>query len=119
MPSFRSFVTYYVRSALPFVTGLAFGLFLFRFDLPLPVQVALGMVLVVVGPLVIQTILVLLVEALRGTPGEARDLRGVGLDAEGHWTPPAAPMPSLRPPRRLNGGEAPRPSERRWPPSRL
>lgn len=117
MPSLRSFATYYVRSALPFLTGLAFGFFLFRFDLPLAVQVALGMVLVVAGPLVIQTLLVLLVEALRGTPGEARDLRGVGLDPEAHWTPPAAPLPPLRP-TRPGGGVEVRPPGRR-PPSRL
>jgi hypothetical protein len=72
MSPLRSFSSYYVRSALPFLTGLAFGIALFRFDLPLWWQIALGAVLVVAGPLAIQVVLVLIVEALRGGPGEAR-----------------------------------------------
>jgi hypothetical protein len=93
MPLLRAFVTYYVRSALPFLTGLAFGLMLFRFDIPLFWQIAGGAVLVVAGPLAIQVILVLLVEALRGSPGDERSTRDV------RGAPPT--FESLRPPRRL------------------
>ncbi len=61
-------LSYYVRSALPFVSGLAFGLYQDRLHLPLAVMVVVGMVLVVVGPLAIQTVLALVVDALRGGP---------------------------------------------------
>lgn len=92
MPPLRAFATYYVRNALPFLTGLAFGLALFRFDIPLFMQIAVGAALVVVGPFAIQLILVLLVEALRGGPGEA-DALGAAREA-----PPT--FAGLRPPRR-------------------
>lgn len=92
MPPLRAFASYYVRSALPFLTGLAFGLTLFRFDIPLFWQIAAGAVLVVAGPLAIQVILVLLVEALRGSPGDDRTTRGV------RTGPPT--VDSLRPPPR-------------------
>jgi hypothetical protein len=75
MSPLRSFTTYYVRSALPFLTGLVFGVFLFRFDFPLVWEVVAGLVLVVAGPLAIQAVLVLMVEALRGSPGESGRVR--------------------------------------------
>ena len=93
MPPLRAFATYYVRSALPFLTGLAFGLTLFRFDIPLVLQIGAGAVLVVAGPLAIQAILVLLVEALRGGPGDDESARAV------RGAPPT--IETLRPPRRL------------------
>lgn len=86
----REFVSYYVRSALPFLTGLAFGIGASYLDLPLAVRILAGAVLVVAGPLAIEVVLTLLVEALRG-PGAAQT-RGIG--ALGAATRQAAMMRS-------------------------
>jgi len=64
----NQFISYYVRSALPFLSGIAFGIFLMRWDHPLWLQVLAGLTLVVVGPFVIRLVLTLIVEALRGVP---------------------------------------------------
>ena len=93
MPPLHAFAAYYVRSALPFLTGLAFGFMLFRYHLPLPLEIALGAVLVVAGPLAMRVILVLLAEALRGSPGDddlARSMRDAPTTFD-----------SFRPPRRM------------------
>lgn len=68
MTQFNRFVSYYVRSALPFLSGIAFGVFLMRWDHPLWLQVLAGLTLVVVGPFAIRLVLTLIVEALRGVP---------------------------------------------------
>ncbi|MFA7250000.1 MAG: hypothetical protein WC273_10260 [Dehalococcoidia bacterium] len=72
----RSFGVYYVRNALPFITGVAFVIIAERAALPLPVRVLLGAALVAVGPFAIQLVLTLVVDALWG-----EDSRGVGRSA--------------------------------------
>jgi hypothetical protein len=66
----RRFVSYYTRSSLPFLSGLAYGIFLVKWDHPLWMQVLAGLALVVLGPFVIQLVLTLIVDALRGVPEE-------------------------------------------------
>jgi hypothetical protein len=73
---FNRFVSYYVRSALPFLSGIAFGIFLIRWDHPLWIQVLAGLTLVVVGPFAIRLVLTLVVEALRGVPDHNEARRG-------------------------------------------
>lgn len=75
MNDLRTFWSYYIRSALPFASGLAFGLFQERLGLPLPLTVLVGLALVVAGPATIQVVLTLLAEALNG------DLAGPSPDA--------------------------------------
>jgi hypothetical protein len=74
----RRFASYYMRSALPFLSGLAYGVFLTRWDHPLWLQVLAGLLLVVVGPFAIQLILTLIVDALRGVPEDPPHRLGVG-----------------------------------------
>jgi hypothetical protein len=66
----RAFCSYYVRSALPFVTGLAFGLFQDRLHLSHPMLALLALVLVVAGPIAMYTLLTLMAEALHGEVSE-------------------------------------------------
>lgn len=66
MPHLRAFWSYYVRSALPFVSGVSVMVLRDKLDLSAPVLVGLGVVLVVAGPIAIQTVLTLIAEALRG-----------------------------------------------------
>ncbi len=77
MTQFNRFVSYYIRSALPFLSGIAFGIFLMRWDHPLWIQVLAGLILVVVGPFAIRLVLTLIVEALRGVPEHQELRRGV------------------------------------------
>lgn len=77
MTQLTRFVSYYVRSALPFLSGIAFGIFLMRWDHPLWIQVLAGLILVVVGPFAIRLVLTLIVEALRGVPEHGELRRGV------------------------------------------
>ena len=70
--TFRRFVSYYTRSSLPFLSGLVYGAYLVKWDHPLWLQVLAGLALVVLGPFVIQLVLTLLVDALRGVPDEPR-----------------------------------------------
>ena len=70
MDHFSRFVSYYIRNALPFATGFAFALAVFRLDQPWYLLALGGAVLVVVGPLVIEFALTLIVQALRGMPHE-------------------------------------------------
>ncbi|MBT5775295.1 MAG: hypothetical protein HOH95_13070 [Dehalococcoidia bacterium] len=77
MTQFNRFVSYYIRSALPFLSGIAFGIFLMRWDHPLWIQVLAGLILVVVGPFAIRLVLTLIVEALRGVPEHQEFRRGV------------------------------------------
>ena len=76
MTQFHRFVSYYVRSALPFLSGIAFGIFLMRWDHPLWIQILAGLTLVVVGPFAIRIVLTLIVEALRGVPEHQDPARG-------------------------------------------
>lgn len=66
----RRFASYYMRSSLPFLSGLVYGAYLVKWDHPLWMQVLAGLALVVLGPFVIQLILTLIVDALRGVPEE-------------------------------------------------
>jgi len=66
----RRFTSYYTRSSLPFLSGLAYGVFLANWDHSLWLQVLAGFVLVVLGPFAIQLVLTLIVDALRGVPDE-------------------------------------------------
>jgi hypothetical protein len=66
----RRFASYYTRSSLPFLSGLAYGVFLVQWDHPLWLQVLAGLALVVLGPFLIQLVLTLIVDALRGVPDE-------------------------------------------------
>jgi uncharacterized protein (DUF486 family) len=70
MAILRSFAFYYIRNALPFVTGVAFAVLALRADYAWYYLALAGLVLVVVGPLTIQFLLTLVVESLRGLPGE-------------------------------------------------
>lgn len=82
MTTFKRFISYYVRSTLPFLSGIAFGIFLIRWDHPLWLQVLAGLTLVVVGPFVIRLVLTLFVEALRGVP-ESRATGMAGVERPG------------------------------------
>lgn len=64
------FASYYMRSSLPFLSGLVYGAYLVKWDHPLWMQVLAGLALVVLGPFVIQLVLTLIVDALRGVPEE-------------------------------------------------
>jgi hypothetical protein len=66
----RRFVSYYTRSSLPFLSGLVYGAYLVKWDHPLWMQVLAGLALVVLGPFLIQLVLTLIVDALRGVPDE-------------------------------------------------
>jgi hypothetical protein len=68
----RRFVSYYTRSSLPFLSGLVSGAYLVKWDHALWMQVGAGLALVVLGPFVIQLVLTLIVDALRGVPEEPR-----------------------------------------------
>jgi len=68
----RRFASYYTRSSLPFLSGLVYGAYLVKWDHPLWMQVLAGLALVVLGPFVIQLVLTLIVDALRGVPEEPR-----------------------------------------------
>lgn len=59
-----------MRSSLPFLSGLVYGAYLVKWDHPLWMQVLAGLALVVLGPFVIQLVLTLIVDALRGVPDE-------------------------------------------------
>ncbi len=79
MALLRSFVSYYVRNAVPFATGLVFAVLALRVDYAWYWVALAGIALVVIGPLTIQFVLTLVVEALRGLPsddGERRAGRG-------------------------------------------
>lgn len=71
MASVRAFWSHYVRSALPFGSGLAFGLLRGRLDVALPIEILMGLLLVLVGPIVIQAVVMLVSEALHGQPPDA------------------------------------------------
>ena len=66
----RRFASYYTRSSLPFLSGLVYGAYLVKWDHALWMQVLAGLALVVLGPFVIQLVLTLIVDALRGVPDE-------------------------------------------------
>lgn len=70
MALLRAFLFYYIRNALPFATGIAFTVLALRVDYAWYWIALAGIVLVVIGPLTIQFLLTLVVEALRGLPGE-------------------------------------------------
>ena len=70
MVPLRTFLSYYIRNALPFGTGLAFGIFILRADYAWYWLALAGIVLVVIGPLAIQFLLTLVVEALHGLPND-------------------------------------------------
>jgi hypothetical protein len=72
LTALRKFASYYTRSSLPFLSGLAYGIFLANWDHPLWLQVLAGLALVVLGPFAIQLVLTLIVDALRGVPDEPR-----------------------------------------------
>ena len=72
MTALRRFASYYLRSSLPFLSGLVYGAYLVKWDHPLWMQVLAGLALVVLGPFVIQLVLTLIVDALRGVPEEPR-----------------------------------------------
>ncbi len=80
MALLRSFVSYYVRNAVPFATGLAFAVLALRVDYAWYWVALAGVTLVVIGPLTIQFVLTLVVEALRGLPSD---------DGEGRVTTPS------------------------------
>jgi hypothetical protein len=64
------FASYYMRSSLPFLSGLVYGAYLVKWDHPLWMQVLAGLALVVLGPFLIQLVLTLIVDTLRGVPEE-------------------------------------------------
>ena len=66
----RRFTSYYTRSSLPFLSGLAYGVFLANWDHPLWLQVLAGLPLVVLGPFAIKLVFTLIVDAIRGVPDE-------------------------------------------------
>ena len=66
----RQCVNYNMGSSLPFLSGLGYGVFIATWDYPLWMQVRAGLALVVLGPFVIQFVLTLIVDALRGVPDE-------------------------------------------------
>lgn len=70
MALLRAFLFYYIRNALPFATGIAFTVLALRVDYAWYWIALAGIALVVIGPLTIQFLLTLVVEALRGLPGE-------------------------------------------------
>ena len=72
MAVLRAFVFYYIRNALPFATGVAFTVLALRVDYAWYWIALAGIALVVIGPLTIQFLLTLVVEALRGLPGDDR-----------------------------------------------
>ena len=75
MALLRSFVSYYIRNAIPFATGLAFAVLALRVDYAWYWLALAGIALVVIGPLTIQFVLTLVVEALRGLPSEHGERR--------------------------------------------
>lgn len=70
MTALHRFASYYMRSSLPFLSGLVYGAYLVKWDHALWMQVLAGLALVVLGPFVIQLVLTLIVDALRGVPEE-------------------------------------------------